>query len=196
MLFCLTLTFWIRSAIGVDYQRGNLSLGFSLLLTILLSGLLDQGAILEEPGWRGYAANLLQGGGINPLAAAIVIGIAWSFWHIPRDVVTGLIGGLGPLNYLLLFLPAFTLGTITVSIIAALFMNRIGGSLIPAILVHGLANDAIGIAGQATLEQALTAGHQITKALPFLVFAGLLVIWQGSTLGYAGHPREDNDSDD
>ena len=196
LLFCLTLTFWIRSAIGAGYQREGLSLGFGLLLTILFSGLLDQGAVLEEPGWRGYATNLLQGGGFNPLAAAIVIGVAWSFWHIPRDVVTGLIGGLGPLNYLLLYLPAFTLGTITVSIIAALFMNRIGGSLIPAILVHGLANDAIGIAGQATIEQALTAGHQITKALPFLAFAILLVFWQGSMLGYAGHTGEDNDSNE
>lgn len=63
-------------------------------------------------------------------------------------------------------------------------MNRIGGSLIPAILVHGLANDAIGIAGQATIQQALTPGHQITKALPFLAFAILLVIWQGAMLGY------------
>lgn len=186
MLLCLSITFWIRSIFGAGYQREGLSLGFGLLLTILFSGLLDQGAVLEEPGWRGYATNLLQGGGVNPLLAALVIGIAWSFWHIPRDVVTGLIGGLGPLNYLFLYLPAFTLGTITVSIIAALFMNRIGGSLIPAILVHGLANDAIGIAGQATIEQALTAGHQITKALPFLAFAILLVVWQGSNLSYAG----------
>ena len=194
MLLCLNLTFWIRGALGAGYQRASLSLGFGLILTILFSGLLDQGAILEEPGWRGYATNLLQGGGLNPLKVSIVIGIAWSFWHIPRDVVTGLIGGLGPINYLFLYLPAFTLGTITVSIIAALFMNRTGGSLIPAILVHGLANDAIGIAGQATIEQALTAGHQITKAIPFLAFAILLVIWQGSKLGYTALAGEKNDT--
>lgn len=192
MLLCLVLSFWIRSATGAGYQREGLSLGLGLLLTILFSGFLDQGAVLEEPGWRGYATNLLQDGRVNPLTTAIVIGIAWSFWHIPRDVVAGLIGELGPLNYSLLYLPAFTLGTITVSIIASLFMNRVGGSLIPAILVHGLANDAIGIAGQATIEQALTASHQITKALPFLAFAGILVIWQGSRLGYAGRVREGN----
>lgn len=193
LVFCLTLTFWIRGAVGADYQREGLVLGPGLLLAILFSGFLDQGAILEEPGWRGYATPLLQGGRVNPLTAAIVIGVAWGFWHIPRDVVTGLIGELGPLNYLLLFLPAFTLGTVTVSIIAALFMNRIGGSLIPAILVHGLANDAIGIAGQATIEQALTAGHQFTKALPFLAFAILLVLWRGSKLDYAAPFKEDTD---
>lgn len=195
MLLCLSLTYWIRGAIGPAYQRDSLSLSFGLLLTILFSALLDQGAVLEEPGWRGYAANLLQGGDINPLLAAIVVGAAWSFWHIPRDIVGGLIGELGALNYLLLYLPAFTLGTVTVSIIAALFMNRTGGSLIPAILAHGLANDAIGLSGQATIDQALTAGHQITKALPFLLFAILLVIWQGSRLAYTNVVVQDVNRD-
>lgn len=186
ILLCLTVTYWIRAALGESYQRGNLSLSVGLLFTILFAGLFDQGAVLEEPGWRGYATPLLQDGGINPLLAAMMIGLAWSFWHIPRDVVTGLIVGLGPPIYLFLYLPAFTLGTITISIIASLFMNRLGGSLIPAILVHGLANDAFGIAGQATIQQALTPSHQFTKALPFLVFTVLLVIWQGSKLGYNG----------
>lgn len=193
ILFCLILAFWFRGAVGADYQRENLSLAPGLLITILISGLFDLGAILEEPGWRGYATPLLQNGRVNPLVAAIVIGFAWSFWHIPRDVVGGLIEELGLLNYLILYLPAFTLGTITLSIIAASFMNLIGGSLIPAILVHGLANDAIGLAGQATIEQALTPGHQITKALPFLAFALLLVIWKGSMLGYAGSAKEEDD---
>jgi len=195
ILFCLTLTFWIRGIIGSGYQRESLSLSAGLLLTIFFSGLFDQGAVLEEPGWRGYATPLLQGGGVNPLVASLIIGIAWSFWHIPRDVVTGLIGRLGPINYLFLYLPAFTLGTFTISIIATFFMNRLGGSLIPAILVHGLANDAIGIAGKATILQALTPGHQFTKALPFLLFAALLVIWQGSKLGYVGPLRNDENFD-
>jgi hypothetical protein len=166
-----------------------------LLLAILFSALLDMGAVLEEPGWRGFATPLLQNGSVNPLTAAILIGIGWSFWHVPRDVVTGLPGSLGLLDYVLLYLPAFTLGTVTVSIIAAFFMNRLGGSVIPAILVHGLANDAFGIAGQATIDQALTPGHQITKALPFLVFAVLLVFWRGSKLAYAGYARDDIDSE-
>jgi hypothetical protein len=193
ILICLILAFWFRGAIGAGYQRESLSLGPGLLLAILFSGLLDLGAVLEEPGWRGYATPLLQDGRVNPLMAALVIGIAWSFWHIPRDVVGGLIEDLGPLNYLLLYLPAFTLGTVTLSIIAACFMNLIGGSLIPAILVHGLANDAFGIAGQATIEQALTPSHPITKALPFLVFAIILIIWQGSRLGYASIDKDNQD---
>jgi hypothetical protein len=195
MLLCLTAAFWFRGALGAGYQRESLSLGPGLLLAILFSALLDMGAVLEEPGGRGFATPLLQNGSVNPLTAAILIGIGWSFWHVPRDVVTGLPGSLGLLDYVLLYLPAFTLGTVTVSIIAAFFMNRLGGSVIPAILVHGLANDAFGIAGQATIDQALTPGHQITKALPFLVFAVLLVFWRGSKLAYAGYARDDIDSE-
>lgn len=89
-----------------------------------------------------------------------------------------------------MYLPAFTLGTVTISIIAAFFMNRLGGSVIPPILVHGLANDAFGVSGKATIDQALTPGHQITKALPFLIFAVLLVLWRGSKLAYAAHAGE------
>lgn len=195
MLLCLAAAFWFRGAVGADYQRESFSLGPGFLLATLFSALLDMGAVLEEPGWRGYATPTLQESGVNPLAAAIVVGVGWSLWHIPRDVVTGLPGSLGPLNYLILYLPAFTLGTVTISIIAAFFMNRIGGSVIPAILVHGLANDAFGVAGQATIEQALTPGHQITKALPFLIFAVLLVIWRGSKLAHEGTAGEECDTD-
>ena len=68
-------------------------------------------------------------------------------------------------------------------------MNRAGGAVMAAILVHGLANDAYGVSGPATIDQALTPGHQITKALPFLVFAILLIVWRGSTLDYTESRR-------
>ncbi|WP_420433946.1 hypothetical protein [Hyphobacterium sp.] len=63
------------------------------------------------------------------------------------------------------------------------FMNRAGGSLLPAIMVHGLGNDAMGFSGRATIETALTPGHQITKALPFLMVALILILLSGSRLG-------------
>ncbi|HIG44799.1 MAG: CPBP family intramembrane glutamic endopeptidase [bacterium] len=46
---------------------------------------MDQGELLEEAGWRGYATPLLQDGGVNPLMAAVIVGLAWSLWHVPRD---------------------------------------------------------------------------------------------------------------
>ena len=62
-------------------------------------------------------------------------------------------------------------------------MNRLGGSLLPAIIVHGLANDAMGIAGLATVERALTPDHQLTKAAPFLALALLITLRSGRQLG-------------
>jgi fucose permease len=65
-------------------------------------------------------------------------------------------------------------------------MNRLGGSLIPAIMVHGLTNDAVGFSGLTVIERALTPDAQLTRAIPTLAFALVLILagWreQGRTL--------------
>jgi membrane protease YdiL (CAAX protease family) len=185
---CLFAAFALRGIVSPgEYERSIDVVSSGFVFAVLGAAFLDQGAVLEEAGWRGYATPLLQRS-LTPLAAAVIVGVAWSLWHVPRDVVSGTIERLGPAVYLLLFLPAFTLGGVAVSIVASYFMNRAGGSLLPAIMVHGLANDAMGIAGAATIERALTPGHQITKALPFALLA--LLIWRiaGSRLGHGDQP--------
>ncbi len=186
MIGGLLAVFLLREATTPgEYAQMTLASVPDLLVALFFAALLDQGAVLEEGGWRGYAMPLLQDEGVVPLAAAIAVGVAWSFWHIPRDVIIGLPGSLGIATYLLLYLPAFTLGTVTTSIIAAYFVNRLGGSLIPAIVVHGIGNDAMGISGFAPIEQALTPLHQMTKAAPFALICVLLVSSSGSRLGMA-----------
>jgi hypothetical protein len=181
---CLFAVHGIREFVSPgEYAQAPGLLSWSLLSAIALAALVDQGAVLEEAGWRGYATPLLQQGSLTPLTAAIVVGVAWGLWHVPRDVVSGVIERLGLLTYILLYLPSFTLGTVTVSIVASYFMNRLGGSLLPAIIVHGLANDAMGIAGLATVERALTPDHQLTKAAPFLALALLIMLRSGRQLG-------------
>ena len=83
------------------------------------------------------------------------------------------------LQYLLLFLPTFLAGTISTSIIAAYFVNRCGGSIIPAIMVHGLSNDAVGLSGMAAMESVLSPYHQATKALPFVLIAAGILVFAG-----------------
>ncbi len=109
--------------------------------------------------------------------------MAWGLWHVPRDVTGGVIDRLGAPQYLFLYLPSFLGGTITTSIIAAYFVNRCGGSIVPAIMVHGLGNDAIGLSGVASMELALSPYHQITKALPFMLIATGIILVTGSELG-------------
>ena len=145
---------------------------------------LDQGAIFEELGWRGFATPELQERGMNPLKVAIIIGICWGLWHLPRDITTGVIERLGVLSYLFLYLPSFLLGTISVSIIASFYMNKFEGSVIPAIMIHGITNDAIGFAGKASIMEALTPYHQITKAIPFAIIALILFKISGPILNW------------
>ena len=173
---------FIRQLTGGNYEWSNDLLSLRIIPALLVAAFLDQGAILEELGWRGFATPELQEKGVNPLKVALIIGICWGLWHVPRDITTGVIERLGIISYLLLFLPSFLLDTISVSIIASYYINKLGGSVIPAIVIHGLTNDSIGIAGQATIVEALTPYHQITKAIPFAIIAIVLVKMSGSML--------------
>jgi hypothetical protein len=172
----LFLSLWLRRATGGDPTFNTELLGWAIVPALFSIALLDQGAVLEELGWRGFAAPALAERGIGALQAGIIIGIAWGLWHVPRDVTTGVIERLGVGTYLLLYLPSFLAGTISVSIIIACFMQRLGGSLIPAIVIHGITNDAIGISGKAGIVDALTPYYQITGALPMVVVAVVLVL--------------------
>lgn len=178
----LALVYLIRRITGGIYDRGPEIFSLSLVPALLAAAFLDQGAVLEELGWRGYATHELQAKLQSPLGASLLVGVGWGLWHVPRDVTTGVIERLGTSQYLGLYLPSFLAGTIAISIIAAYFMNRLGGSLIPAIMVHGIINDAVGISGLTTITQALTPYHQITKALPLAIVAAALVISSKSTL--------------
>ncbi len=184
---CLIAVYGIRSAIpgGAKYAQPEGIFGPALLIALLSGAFLDQGGVLEELGWRGYAQSAIQTNLTTPLTAALVVGLAWGLWHVPRDIVEGVIQRLGLLQYLFMYLPAFFVGTVTASIIACYFMNRTGGSVIPAIMVHGLTNDAAGLSGFANLNTALTPYHQLTRCLPFLTLSVLLIALSGRQLGRA-----------
>jgi len=179
---CLFVIYEIRTFLGVEYSR-TVSINLLLVGPILAVAFLDQGALLEEVGWRGFAGPELQKLLNNPLSAAVLVGVCWGLWHLPRDVTAGVIERLGVFSYLVQFLPAFVLGTVSVSIIACYFMNRLGGSIVAAIVVHGITNDAIGISGNASITDALTPFHQATKNLPFAAIAAGIVFLSGRTLG-------------
>ena len=187
MLVCLSVVFLLRQLVAPElYTNSGLTAGPGIIGAILVAAFLDQGAVLEEGGWRGFATPLLQTVGASPLRAALLVGVVWSLWHLPRDVVSAVVFELGPWKYFLLYLPAFTLGCVAVSIIATYFMNRLGGSILPAIVAHGLANDSMGLSGTAAFEQLLTPLHQYTQAIPLLLFAVVIIILAGPELGQKG----------
>jgi membrane protease YdiL (CAAX protease family) len=184
MVSGLLSVFALRAMLaGPDYEQPSGIMGAGVVGALLAAAFLDQGAVLEELGWRGYALPALQAGPLRPLSAAVLVGVAWGLWHVPRDITVGVVERLGMLQYLLLFVPSFLAGTITTSIIAAYFVNRCGGSVIPAIMVHGPVNDAVGLSGLASLELALSPYHQATKALPFALIALGIIAFAGRRLG-------------
>lgn len=185
LILALFASYFIRSITGYEYSWSFDLISSELMWAILIAAFLDQGAVFEEFGWRGFATNELQDNGVSPLKTAFVIGVCWGLWHVPRDITTGVIENLGLIRYLMLFLPSFILGTVSVSVIASYYMNKLNGSVIPAIVVHGISNDSIGISGNASIMEALTPYYQISKALPFALLALIFIISTGSRLGYS-----------
>lgn len=100
---------------------------------------MNQGGLLEELGWRGYAWPWLVRYFGDPFKAALLLGVAWAMWHSPRDVWMWATGQqtLGMiLEWLVIFVPA----CVGMTLMAVYFVNRTGGSVLPAIMIHGCLN--------------------------------------------------------
>lgn len=106
--------------------------GFLLRLVILP---------LEEVGWRGFALPLLQRDH-SSLAAAVIVGVAWSPWHLPLFLIPGERAGEGRLLEIAIFL-------IFVPVLSILFtwlFNRSQGSLLPPVILHASYNTTVAAA--------------------------------------------------
>src|SRR5688500_12130455 len=55
---------------------------WSTLPAHFVYSLLLAGALGEETGWRGFALPHMQTR-LGPLAASLVLGLLWAFWHVP-----------------------------------------------------------------------------------------------------------------
>jgi len=130
-------------------------------------------AIGEEFGWRGFALPRLQARW-GALAAALVIGVAWGFWHLPADYI-----GLKGLGWW--FIPAFLVNgplvLIAHSIIMTWLYNR-SGRVLPLMLVYHftitstaiLTPAVVGSSGDKVLSPLITAAGLWAIALGLIVF--------------------------
>ena len=112
--------------------------GGSVLLGAAVGLLMDEGGTLEELGWRGFAWPLLQAAMKHPLRAALLLGTLHWAWHLPREVLT-LLGGVDPGTFLVTQ-GAFWALCLALAIVAGYCVNLAGGSVWPAVLVHGGTN--------------------------------------------------------
>ncbi len=115
-------------------------------LTFLIGGLVDEGATLEELGWRGFGLPVMLEWMSSPLVLSMLLGFLWWFWHFPREIPDLLANGVPPSFYT--GQAHFLALTVSMSVVMTYCYHRTGGSVVPAILLHGW-------------------GNFFTKALPF-----------------------------
>ncbi len=141
----------------------------------------NQGAALEELGWRGYALPMLIRRLGSPLGATIVLGVLWALWHFPRELPELAQGGQS-ITELLRSQAWFILSCVSMSIVASYFVNITGGSVLPAIMIHGSLNHVNGMYS-ANVEGLRVA---ITGEGPLMWFVAALVVLAiaGKDLGW------------
>lgn len=180
--FCVFLLRWLLGGDIKEATQWNANL-FSLAIVWLFIEVLffNQGGLLEELGIRGYMQPLMNSYCRTPLMAAIAVGLLWAFFHVPRDILFNTITNLGPAGYAM-FMSLFTAWCVAGSVIVAYFFNRLGGSALVAIAIHGLLNDSWQVSGQFSGHPG---AEMLTRTAVVVFGAVLLVWWVGPQLGLA-----------
>lgn len=158
------------------FVPGDLVWQFSwgMLALLPVAMFLDAGALLEENGWRGFALPvLLRTHG--PVAASLIVGVAWASWHYPVKFDAFLDYGLwGALGYL----GAFTVKVVAISVVMTFFWARAGQATLLAVAMHGMSNDVARIGGLVDSPTwQVSAISELNLAAPFIVLAVVLVAY-------------------
>ena len=153
------------------------------------------GPLGEEPGWRGYALPRMQSR-YGALRATMLLGVLWTFWHLP-DFFTSAQGG-GPVAGLSPFytrLPLFFVMVMSLSFIFTWVFNHTGGSIFIALVLHAIFN-TFG----STVQPLFLAPIISSTDLPFLIgtvlLAILIAILTRGKLGYVPGPEQSSSSGD
>jgi uncharacterized protein len=140
---------------------------------------LDGGGTGEELGWRGFAAPILQDR-YSPVKATVILGVLWSIWHMPikEDLVMG--GGAAFAAY---YIP-FTIGLIALTVLMLFYSNKLGGTALIAIVMHGLYNDSVKLSGDFELRADISPFlWSLVETLPYVVIALICIFITKGRLG-------------
>ena len=180
---------WHTATYGTAQNKEQVwdALGSSAIFAIpvlIVSLFADEGGTFEELGWRGFALPYLQQRFRVPLVAAVILGVLWWAWHLPREAPLIFSGHHWPsgepfvLGSWLLSEAKFLSYTIVLSIVIAYCFNLTGGSVWPAIFIHG-GSDAWGKTGaqtafytQAHWPIAIPEAILLAFVVPILICAG------------------------
>ena len=153
-----------------EAARNVLSDPLSIIPSILFASLIP---FIEELGWRGYALDRFQEKK-SALISSLILGIAWSLWHLPLFFVPGSYQaslGVGTWAFWL-----FVVGIVPLNVLFTWIYNNTRRSILAVILFHSMVN----FTGEliALTERADT----ISIALWFVAAIGVTLIWGARTL--------------
>jgi membrane protease YdiL (CAAX protease family) len=135
--------------------------GFSRLAFVLPFFLTDLIANGEEIGWRGYVLPRLQSR-YTALAAALIVGVIWGLWHIPKLIT----------HWSTPYFLALMVDQIAKSVLLAWLYNSTGGSLLLTAMTHAAWNTAgVFIPSATTLSSEDLVPFLITVLLEVIVVA-------------------------
>lgn len=148
------------------------------------------GPLGEEIGWRGYALPRMQSR-FGALRATLLLGVLWTFWHLPHFLTSAQRGGPGTgLSIFYINLPIFFLMVMDITIIITWVFNHTKGSLFIAILLHTSINTF------GTVQPYFSAPIVTSTDLPFLIgFSILALIILIMTRGSLGYKPEQEQSE-
>src|SRR5919199_246665 len=178
--------YWYALAIGVPLAvlglvvGLNLALGasapslasygsFTTVLMIFAVRLVNpgDGALGEEPGWRGFALPVLQGAGSSPLVSTLILGMFVTVWHVPLLFLEE--GALQPS-----IIVGFLLGSFTVTFWYTWLFNHTGGSVLMTLVSHAV-QGTITIGGLWAVGADFAQANLITGFVWFAVAIGLVI---------------------
>lgn len=149
-------TLWIASGLGQLEVDGRL-LVLSPILVVVFAAV----AVFEEVGWRGYLLPALDER-MEPLPAALLVGVAWGLWHVPLVAFgSGLNADLPLIAY-----PAVT---VPASVLYAWLFHRTGGSVLAPTLLHG--------AQQAFILPIVLGVHSAGENVASYFYVLVAVVW-------------------
>lgn len=140
----------------------------SLTVTSLITWLMTfgnnliRGPLGEEIGWRGFVLNELQKK-FSQLKSAIIVGLAWGFWHTPLWFVSGYSG-----IQLLEYIACFLIYILAASVIITGFYNLNHNLLIP-IMIHQLFNYFLAMQTGDALQNIMVTSLLYLIAAVFFV---------------------------
>jgi uncharacterized protein len=148
---------WVGKMYAFDYNLPFFQKNFwPLLIYAIISIYMG-----EEVAWRGFLLPQLQKS-LNGLNASLVLGIIWTFIHLPSYLMGGPQSGLP--------FWVFTVDTIALTVLMTWIFNHTGGSILLATLYHVFDDLAI-----ATITPALTGAPTVIWTFRAVIMVVLAV---------------------